>query len=263
VAPELDPPRRLTPASRAAPQQAAWRCRGMPPLAYEPTQTLHPQRFGSGDSCGDWIVEWGPDGWFQLQAVNTLSSLCYLVAGLQIIACAETQLARAYGLVNCFVALGAVGLHATSTVAGFIGDIVSIAATMVLLLNGAVRAALAASERCSPALVGTSAWLGCAAASHSRWRRSTSGTDAIGRQLITRTHAQEFSIPICVAFFTVYITTAMILAGFPHTDVWAVWAGFSGLVALCSMVAATVIFFDEALPMAASGWSSSLLLPRL
>ena len=30
---------------------------------------------------------------------------------------------------------------------------------------------------------------------------------------------------------------------------------FSGLVALCSMVAATVIFFDEALPMAASGWS--------
>ena len=186
----------------------------MPPYV-QVLQTAQPELFGSGDACGDWIIEWGDGGWFQLQAANTASSLFYALAGLQIIASAETQLARSYGLVTCFVALGAVGLHATSTVVGFVGDIVTIAATMVILVHGAIRAALAASGRSSQAL--------------------------------------EYFLPVCTAFFSVYITMAMILAGRLHTDVWFVWAGFSGLVALSSMVAATFIFFGDPLPMSASG----------
>ena len=143
----IQPSANNPPAAYSTIRQPCW------PLQAMVLRTTQPQHFGSGDSCGDWIVEWGPEGWFQLQVANTVSSLCYLVAGLQILACTEAPLARAYGLVNCFVALGAIGLHATSTVVGFAGDIVTIAATMVLLMNGAVRAALAASGRSSPTLV--------------------------------------------------------------------------------------------------------------
>jgi hypothetical protein len=85
----------------------------MPPLAPPVERTLLPQLFGSGDSCGDWIVAWGPEQHLQLQVANTLSSLLYLLAGAQVFACAETALARSFGLASCSIALGAVGVHAT------------------------------------------------------------------------------------------------------------------------------------------------------
>jgi hypothetical protein len=82
------------------------------------------------------------------------------------------------------------------------------------------------------------------------WRQSVTVQGAAGA-----IYLQEFCLPICATFFSIYTTAGMILAGHLHTDVWAVWAGFSGLVAISSMVVATFIFFDEPLPMSASGTS--------
>jgi hypothetical protein len=184
-------------------------------------RTTQPQLFGSGDACGDWIVVWW-GGWFVLQVANTLTSLAYVVAGAQVMRRTETQLAHAYGGVLCWVSLGAVGLHATSTVVGFVGDIVTIAVTMALLLHGALRAGLAArSDPCSRAV--------------------------------------QVLLPVCVSFSAVHTVATMLLCGSLHTDVWAVWAALSGAVAIGSMVSSTFIFFDEPLPMSASGIAFALV----
>jgi len=156
--------------------------------------------FQNDDGCGDWLSEWGEKRQFVMQFANTVSSLFFLLSGVEILMNASSPRARAYGVGNWFIALGAACFHSTNTVMGFLADIVAIASCSTLLVSGGVCAIF------------------------------------VGPQ----SELVQLVLPMVTAFGALLVPSVMLMAGLPHTDVWGAWGGLLALIviALCIIVAA-------------------------
>jgi len=149
-------------------------------------------QFRNDDGCGDWIGTWGETGQFEVQYANTISSAFFFLSGQQLLHWASSPQARAYGVANYFIALGAIFFHSTSTVVGFVADMVAIASCSTLLISGGVRAV-----------------------------KARLGHD------IGSSESVQIIVPMVVAFVAVSVPVIMLVGGVAHPDVWGAWAPLS------------------------------------
>jgi hypothetical protein len=167
------------------------------------------QLFINDDPCGDWVFLLGTHG-LEFQAVNAASALAFIVAGAPLLWKADTPIARAYGLMMCGVGVGSFSYHATSSLSGFLVDIVPMAVTAALMLFSAVHA-----------LQVDAGHYGSAAAT-------------------TRTVVCMVSASVAV-----YIPWTLLMAGVSHYTVWWVWAFLFGSMGAVFAGVVLMVFFSE------------------
>jgi hypothetical protein len=140
--------------------------------------------------------------------MNTISSLLYAFSAVQLLQGGKSPSARAYGLGNLFIAMGAIFFHATTTVVGFVADMVAIAASSTFLVSGAVCA--------------IQKEIGC----------NSQGPTAVLMQL---------AIPMAAAVGALSIPIIMLVGGFSHADVWGTWGGLLALIVIVIVVVIAVL----------------------
>jgi hypothetical protein len=176
-----------------------------------------PKLFVNDDSCGDWLLP-VLDG-HELQGLNALSALSFVAAGAPLLWRAETPIARAYGLMMCGVGIGSCSFHATTSLAGFMIDIIPMAVTAALMLYRAVHAL-----------------------------QADSGSSVGEKEETTR-----LLISMGAAFVAVYTPWSLIVAGASHFTVWWVWAFLFGSMGAVFGVVALIVFTNEGMLTGQSG----------
>jgi len=176
-----------------------------------------PELFVNDDSCGDWLVPLANG--YELQGLNALSALSFVIAGAPLVWRAKTPIARAYGLMMCGVGVGSCSFHATTSLAGFLVDICPMAVTAALMLYRAVHAVQADAGSSVGEGAETTRMLVCMAA----------------------------------AFVAVYVPWSLIVAGASHFTVWWVWASLFGSMGAAFGVVALVVFANEGVLRGPSG----------
>lgn len=166
------------------------------------------QLFVNDDACGDWVVplKYG----LELQAVNAGSALLFICAGAQLVWKAEAPIARAYGFMMCGVGVGSFSFHATTSLSGFLVDIVPMAVTAALMLFRALHALQADAGQTGP-----------------------------------EAEALRWLICMGCAFFAVYVPWMMMVAGVSHFTVWGIWALLFGSMGAVFGVVALMVFARE------------------
>jgi len=167
------------------------------------------KRFENDDACGDWVYPIGAFG-LEFQAANALSAICFVAAGAPLIWKADTPIARAYGLMMCAVGLGSFSYHATTSLSGFIIDIVPMAITAALMLFRATHALQVDAGETGPSAETT-----------------------------------RYLVSMGSAVFAVYTPWAMMAAGVSHYTVWGVWALLFGSMGALFGVICLMVFFNE------------------
>lgn len=165
--------------------------------------------FVNDDACGDWVVPLGYNG-LELQAVNAASALLFVCAGVQLLWKVEAPIARAYGFMMSCVGVGSFSFHATTSLSGFMVDIVPMAVTAALMLFRAMHALQADAGQVGP--------------------------DA---------ESLRFVVAMGSAFVAVYTPWVMMVAGVSHYTVWGVWALLFGSMGAIFGVVALMVFFKE------------------
>jgi len=167
--------------------------------------------FVNDDACGDWVMPFpaGPAG-LSMQCVNAASALLFVAAGAHVLRRTEAPIARAYGLLMCGVGVGSFSFHATSSLSGFMIDIVPMAATAALMCFRAVHALQADAGQ--------------------------SGPEAETSRLLISAGA---------ALVAVYVPWFMMVLGASHFAVWGVWALLFGSIGAFFGVVSLVVFFNE------------------
>jgi hypothetical protein len=176
-----------------------------------------PQLFVNDDSCGDWLVPLANG--YELQGLNALSALSFVVAGAPLVWGAKTPIARAYGLMMCGVGVGSCSFHATTSLAGFLVDICPMAVTAALMLYRAVHAVQA---------------------DH-------------GSSVGERAETTRMLICMAAAFVAVYLPWSLIVTGASHFTVWWVWAFLFGSMGTVFGVVALMVFANEGMLCGPSG----------
>jgi hypothetical protein len=179
------------------------------PPQQEAVAAFKAQLFINDDPCGDWVFPIGAHG-LEAQVVNAASALSYIVAGAPLLWKADTPLARAYGLMMCGVGIGSFSYHATSSLSGFLVDIVPMAVTAGLCLYSAMHALQVD-------------------AGHRGQRAETT----------------RFTASMAAAFVIVYIPWGLLMAGVSHFTVWWVWAFLFGSLCAFFFVVVLMVFFSE------------------
>jgi len=164
--------------------------------------------FINDDDCGDWVLPLGNG--YRFQSFNAASAMCFVMAGAQIVFKAKTPIARAYGVMMCCVGLGSFSFHATTSLSGFLIDVVPMAVTASLMLFKAMHAVQADLGHAG------------SSAESTRW-----------------------AVCMCYAAFAVYTPWVMMTAGFSHFTVWGIWALLFGSMGAMFGVVSLVIFFQE------------------
>lgn len=182
-----------------------------------------PSLFINDDECGDWVLPLG--GGYRFQSVNAMSAMCFVAAGVQLVRKAETPIARAYGVMMICVGLGSCSFHATTSLSGFLIDIVPMAVTASLMLFKAMHAVQADLGHGGPNAEST------------RW-----------------------TVCLCCSVFAVYTPWVMITAGFSHFTVWGVWALLFGSMGALFGVVSLAIFFQEDLLRGKPGFDLGLAI---
>jgi hypothetical protein len=167
------------------------------------------KRFENDDACGDWVYPVGAFG-LEFQAANALSATCFVMAGAPLIWKADTPVARAYGFMMCCVGLGSFSFHATTSLSGFVIDIVPMAVTAALMLFRGIHALQVDAG-------------------------------------VTGPSAETTRLLVCMgsAVFAVYTPWAMMAAGVSHYTVWGVWALLFGSMGAIFGVICLMVFFNE------------------
>jgi len=164
--------------------------------------------FINDDHCGDWVIPL-PRG-LGFQTVNACSAMCFVAAGAQVFFRAESPIARAYGMLMIAVGFGSFSFHATTSLSGFLIDIVPMAITAALMLFKAVHA------------IQIDAGIVDKAAESTRW-----------------------FISIFCAAFAVYVPWMLMTAGVSHFVVWGVWAFLFGSMGVIFALVSLAVFFHE------------------
>mmetsp|Transcript_119277 Transcript_119277/g.297560 ORF Transcript_119277/g.297560 Transcript_119277/m.297560 type:complete len:241 (+) Transcript_119277:662-1384(+) len=136
--------------------------------------------------------------------------MCFVAAGAHVLWKADTPIARAYGLMVCSVGLGSFSYHATTSLSGFIIDIVPMAVTAGLMLFRATHALQVDAGETGPSAETT-----------------------------------RFLVSMGSAVFAVYVPWAMMAAGVSHYTVWGVWALLFGSMGALFGVICLMVFFNE------------------
>lgn len=139
-----------------------------------------------------------------------MSAMCFIAAGAPLVWKANAPIARAYGLMMCGVGIASFSFHATTSLSGFLIDIVPMAVTASLLLFRAAHALQVDAGQ-----TGESA----------EWSR--------------------FILCMSVAFVAVYLPWAMMVAGASHSTVWGMWALLFGSMGAAFGVISLMVFFNE------------------
>mmetsp|Transcript_43184 Transcript_43184/g.94149 ORF Transcript_43184/g.94149 Transcript_43184/m.94149 type:complete len:293 (-) Transcript_43184:256-1134(-) len=173
------------------------------------SEMLHiPRRFLNDDACGDWVVPFGPG--LEVQCVNALSAMFFVLAGAQVLGKVESSTARAYGTLMICVGIGSCSFHATSSLVSFMIDIVPMAASAAVMLFQSVHALQLEA--------------GC--------RGRTAELHRLG-------------VSIGAAFLAIYIPFVMMQVGSSHYHIWGVWAILFGSMGVPLGIASLQLFYQE------------------
>lgn len=166
------------------------------------------QSFENDDACGDWVLPFGRGAF---QSANALTAGCFVASGAHVLLRADAPIARAYGFMMCLVGVASFSFHATSTLVGFMVDIVPMAVTAGMMLFRAVHALQVES----------------------------------GVSRGAQPETQRLVIALGAPFVAVYLPWAMMQAGLPHSVVWGLWAFLFGAMGVAFAVVALLVFACE------------------